>query len=243
MDKSHKNKDQISVGSFTLPNRYSNLRNETDEPWKCKICANVFDDPEAKLLECEQCCYHVCTWCLEKPDEEYGLLTNSEYMWFCGECKEKLERNLVIDRNIEQRCSEYMANMENRMKKIEQEMKKKCDKKSVIKIAYEEFRKSIPEETKIKNLVRTGIDSKQKGDAEIVQMTQKVIESLPNTHLRSEASASGEGADADTSAVRAATATKDELISPVMTEVNERILREKNIIKYSLNGSSPNLKV
>ena len=96
--------------------------------------------------------------------------------------------------------------MENRMEKIEQEMKKKCDKNSVIKIANEEIRKSIPE-TKIKKLVRTGIDSKLKGGAEIVQMTQKVIESLPNTHLRSEASASGEGADGDASSVGEATAT------------------------------------
>ena len=64
-------------------------------------------------------------------------------MWFCGECKEKVERNIVVDRDIEQRCSEYMAKMENRMKKIEQEMKTKCDKNSVIKIANEEIRKFI----------------------------------------------------------------------------------------------------
>ena len=242
-DKNQNNKDQISFGSFTSPNRYINLRNETDEPWECKMCDNVFDDPEAKLLECERCCYHFCTRCLGKPDEEYELLKNSDYMWFCGECKENVERNIVVARDIEQRCSEYMAKMENRMKKIEQEMKTKCDKNSVIKIANEEIRKSFPDETKIKNLVRSEIDSKLKRDEEIVQeMTQKVIESLPNTHVRSEASTSGEGADGGSSAVGAVSATKDELISSVMTEVNERKLREKNIIIYGLDKSSSNLK-
>ena len=73
-------------------------------------------------------------------------------------------------------------------------------------------------------------------------MTQKVIESLPNTHVRSEASTSSEGADGGYSVVGAATATKDELISSVMTEVNERKLREKNIIIYGLDESSSNLK-
>ena len=73
-------------------------------------------------------------------------------------------------------------------------------------------------------------------------MTQKVIESLPNTDVRSEASTNGEGADGGASAVGAATATKDELISSVMTEVNERKLREKNIIIYGLDESSSNLK-
>ena len=69
-----------------------------------------------------------------------------------------------------------MAKMENRMKKIEQEIKTKCDKNSVIKIANEEIRKSFPDETKMKNLVRSEIDSKLKRDDEIVQeMTQKVI--------------------------------------------------------------------
>ena len=242
-DKSQSNKDQISFGSFTSPNTYINLRDENDEPWECKMCDNVFDDPEAKLLECERFCYHFCTRCLGKPDKEYELLKNSDYMWFCGECKEKVERNIVVDRDIEQRCSEYMAKMENRMTKIEQEMKTKCDKNSVIKIANEEIKKSFPDETKIKNLVRSEIDSKLKRDEEIVQeMTQKVIKSLPNTHVRPEASTSGEGADGGSSAVGAASATKDELISSVMTEVNERKLREKNIIICGLDESSSNLK-
>ena len=73
-------------------------------------------------------------------------------------------------------------------------------------------------------------------------MTQKVIESLPNTHVRAEASTSGEGADGGSSAVGAASATKDELISSVMTEVNERKIREKNIIIYGLDKSTSNLK-
>ena len=189
-----KNNDQIIFGSFTSPNRYSNLRNETDEPWECKMCVNVFDDPEATLLECWRYCYHFCTRCLEKPDEEYELLKISAYMWFCGEYNGKVERNIVIDRDIEKICSEYMVKRENRIKKIEQEMKNKCDKNSVINVANEEIRKSMPDETKIKNLVRSDIDSKLKGDKEIVQeMTQKVIESLPNTNVRSEASTSGEG--------------------------------------------------
>ena len=54
-------------------------------------------------------------------------------MWFCGECKEEVERNIVIDRDIDKRCSEYVAKNENRIKKIEQEMKNKCDKNSMIK--------------------------------------------------------------------------------------------------------------
>ena len=111
-------------------------------------------------------------------------------MWFCVQCREKVERNILEDRKIEDLCKEIMLNYEQRILDLEDSMKQKCDEKKVREIVKEEMKKNT---------------------------------------------ASG-------GTVEGATSTKpeNEIMSSVMTEVNERKNRENNIVIFGLEelGSS-----
>ena len=89
------------------PNRYQVLQNEqgNDDAWVCENCKTSITDPDAKMLECQQCRAHYCIRCLNKPVNEYEILSKSDSMWFCGPCKGKVEKNIVTDLKIEERCN------------------------------------------------------------------------------------------------------------------------------------------
>lgn len=72
---------------------------EDEDPWKCKICSKMFKDHDAKLLECQRCNEHFCIKCLGKKPAEYDILSNSDTMWFCGLCKERVVKNIVTQKN------------------------------------------------------------------------------------------------------------------------------------------------
>ena len=96
--------------SFLSPNKYQMLVNEQeledndvdDEVWQCKLCKHLNADPDSKLLECQRYRDHVCIKCSNKTDEEYNMMANSDMMWFCITCKEKVEKNIITDMKIEE---------------------------------------------------------------------------------------------------------------------------------------------
>ena len=131
------------------PNSRNNSRNsspakivdmsskESEEIWKCKVCTKFFGDPDDKLLECQRCRDHFCIKCLNKSVEEYNLMNSSDIMWFCVPCREKVERNIIVDREIEERCNDMMKMFDNRIRYLEEEMAKKCDEGQVRNIVNE----------------------------------------------------------------------------------------------------------
>ena len=131
------------------PNSRSNSRNsspakivdlsskESEEIWKCKVCTRIFGDPDDKLLECQRCRDHFCIKCLNKSVEEYNLMNSSDIMWFCVPCREKVERNIIVDREIEERCNDMMKIFDNIIRYLEEEMTKKCDEGHVRNIVNE----------------------------------------------------------------------------------------------------------
>ena len=87
-----------------------------DDVWQCK---HSYHDLDSKLLECQRCRDHFCIKCLNKTDEEYNMMANSDMMWFCITCKEKVEKNIITDMKIEERCNAIMKEYEQRMTLIE----------------------------------------------------------------------------------------------------------------------------
>ena len=112
-------------GSRNNSRQNSPVRKE-DEFWKCELCKQNFSDPNAKMLECLRCECHFCIKCLKKPEAEYNLLANSDLMWFCVQCREKVEKNIAVDVEIEVRCAEIMKAYEQRISKLESDMQEKC---------------------------------------------------------------------------------------------------------------------
>ena len=137
--------------NLSNPNSRNNSRNsspakfvdtgnkESEEIWKCNLCLKSFGDPDDKLLECQRCRDHFCMKCLNKSVEEYNLMNNSDIMWFCVPCREKVERNtcIVVDREIEERCNDMMKMFDSRIRYLEEEMAKKCDEGKVRDIVSE----------------------------------------------------------------------------------------------------------
>jgi len=98
-----------------------------DESWTCERCQVNFVSPEDMLMECQCCKEHYCIKCLGKTPEEYRILSKSDSMWFCHKCREKVEKNIITDRKIEEKCKEMMLAFESRLVNIESYVKTKCD--------------------------------------------------------------------------------------------------------------------
>lgn len=125
---------------------------EEEEQWKCKDCNKIFTDSNAKMLECERCRSHHCTKCLGKTDEEYEVLQDSDSMWFCISCREVIQKSIVTDLKIEERCKAIMEEYESRISTLEESINKKCDEERVREIINEattqESHKDCEKETK-----------------------------------------------------------------------------------------------
>ena len=92
--------------------------NLSEEIWNCELCKRAFSNPDDKLLECQRCNEHFCIKCLDKSVEEYTLLSSTDIMWFCPPCREKVEKNIITDREIEARCRDLMDHFENRIHQL-----------------------------------------------------------------------------------------------------------------------------
>lgn len=161
-------------------------KDDRDETWECHNCMKIFSEPEAEILECQRCRDHYCIKCLNKSSAEYEILSKSDTMWFCVSCREKVEKNIITDRKIEDRCNEIMAMYELRVTKLENEMEQKCDEGKVREIMKEEITKLRADPTNIE------IRGKQN-----------------TTDMEN-----------------------PQLMSTVLTEINERKRREVNIVVY-----------
>jgi len=68
-------------------------------------------------------------------------MDNSDMMWFCVGCREKVERNIITDRKIEEKCKEMAKKFDERLKTIEKSLKEKCNKEEVLAVVREEMDK------------------------------------------------------------------------------------------------------
>lgn len=96
-------------------------------------CTKIFKDSSAKM----QCRSHHCTKCIGKTDEEYKILQNSDSMWFCIECREIIQKSIITDMKIEDRCSAIMEVYESRISSLQESITKKCDEEMVLKLINE----------------------------------------------------------------------------------------------------------
>ena len=116
----------------------NNNKKRTSSTWQCKTCSLEFSDPNDKLLECQRCKDHYCIKCLGKTVEEYSWMTKSDdTMWFCTSCREKVEKNILVDREIEERCKEMTSKFEIRLKALEEAINNKCEEERVREIVKE----------------------------------------------------------------------------------------------------------
>ena len=106
-------------------------KNKDTEVWKCGVCKNVFASDEAEIIQCEYCQCYYCKECLELSTEECEGFQHPSLHWFCASCEERVMKNIRTDREVEQRCSEFLMAMKNRIVNLETDMKSKLDENQV----------------------------------------------------------------------------------------------------------------
>ena len=107
------------------------------EVWTCNLCERIFRNDRDMLLECEYCSKHFCIKCLNYKTHEYQAMMKAECMWFCLGCKPKIEKNIINEKVIEERCEFYLATMNDRLDSIERQLQTKCDADAVKVIVHE----------------------------------------------------------------------------------------------------------
>ena len=128
------NKQYTRNNSTSRPNTPTTILSEDEantEVWDCQICGIEYGQPDDKLLECQRCKLHYCIKCLGKSEAEYNILTESDLMWFCTKCRERVEKDIVTDLKIEEKCNKIIENFEERINSLENQLKQKCDKSDI----------------------------------------------------------------------------------------------------------------
>ena len=115
---------------------------DVDTPWLCKLCKAKFQTSRSKMMECEFCKEHFCIKCLKMKANEYDAISKSETqcMWFCPPCRFRVEKNIVTEIEIEEKCKLYMEEFSKKIEQIETDLKNKCDIDQVKDIVKEEVK-------------------------------------------------------------------------------------------------------
>ncbi|CAG2233467.1 unnamed protein product [Mytilus edulis] len=132
MSQAGKKNNTIATRSHT--NSTSSVNNTETEAWNCKICNKEFSDENDRIVQCEYCAEYYCSKCLNLSKVEYESFKNPALHWFCPSCDSKVMKNIKSDREIEERCSEFMKKMEDRITSLESEMKTKVNSEQVKEI-------------------------------------------------------------------------------------------------------------
>lgn len=105
------------------------------ESWVCEACNEEFTGKACRVFECERCEKHYCNVCLKLSVKEYNLLSKRPDMhWFCPDCENSAVTSIRIDRDVAQRCAEYFAAADERLRQLEKTVGDKADKKKVREI-------------------------------------------------------------------------------------------------------------
>ena len=177
-------------------------RLDDDDAWVCIKCKVEFTNPDDMLLECQRCKDHFCIDCLNKSAEEYRLLSKTDLMWFCPPCREKVEKNIITDRKIEETCKEMMNSFEKRVSSIESALEEKCDRSEVLAYVKLEVTKSM-----------MAVETCHKED-----VSEIVHDELKKLKIGESADSSGKNSSSE--------------VDEVVSELNERKARENNLIIY-----------
>ena len=100
---------------------------DNENAWMCEECRTFFRSDRDKVLECEYCENHYCIKCLKYKQGEYEAMQKPGCMWFCMKCKPKIEKNILNEKSIEEKCALYFQAINVRTGEVECKLDTKCD--------------------------------------------------------------------------------------------------------------------
>ena len=87
---------------------------------------------------CDRCQKHFCITCIDMFEERYSSLCDTDSLdliWMCTECKQPALIAIQNDKEIEDRCTDFLKTFENRMERLEHQIEMKADKVKVDSMA------------------------------------------------------------------------------------------------------------
>lgn len=149
--------------------RRGSKNSESGEAWKCEECGKIFKSEKDKVLECEYCEQHYCIRCLKFKAGEYEAMRKPGCMWFCIGCKPKIEKNILNEKIIQERCELYLETINARLETLETKLQDKCDEQEVKEIV----RKELIANQQTENAIHT--DTTDRVNNEVLQDAVKEI--------------------------------------------------------------------
>ena len=93
----------------------------------CQLCQQAIEN--MYMLKCERCSNEICAECQNMDKMCVQILKQCDASWFCSQCKQKALNAIHTDKEIEDRCDEYLKEMTNHMNTMESSIQEKTEKK------------------------------------------------------------------------------------------------------------------
>jgi hypothetical protein len=125
-----------------------------------------------------------CEKCSKYPEAHITILTESDASWFCPSCKVKALTAINTDKEIEDRCAEYMKRFEKRITALEKQQKQQTSATKQLELDLKETN------LKVESLMnRPSVQSKAPDPDELYRELQQreakklnlIINGLPET--------------------------------------------------------------
>lgn len=101
--------------------------NKPETSPKCGQCKQH----KQEVLKCERCLEILCAKCQQMDTAHLLILKQYDVSWFCNKCKPKALNAIHTDKEIEDRCAEYMSQITKRIIRVETSLKEKATKKDL----------------------------------------------------------------------------------------------------------------
>ena len=107
--------------------------------WVCELCLGKFENENDKLLQCERCMLTFCCSCLGMSNSDYSdysfLKDHPDFHWFCSSCQAPALKLVQMDREIEERCKEFLEKFDKKLEEIDKKLDEKAEKATVDNIS------------------------------------------------------------------------------------------------------------
>ena len=84
--------------------------------------------PNGEVLKCERCLEIACAKCQKMDTAHLLILKQYDVRWFCNKGKPKSLNAIHTDKEIEDRCAEYMTQITKRITRVEKKLEEKATK-------------------------------------------------------------------------------------------------------------------
>ena len=94
-----------------------------------ELCSKCCKDSE-KWISCERCLLWFCLSCADLSDDEHTFFTRRKARahWYCEACEAQAVKAVSTDQAIEERCTEFLSEFQNRLEFCETKLDLKADK-------------------------------------------------------------------------------------------------------------------